>query len=455
MQIEFPSGYSETENLPKTRTMLKNVFNSGAGEVISRPGIDLLRDTTGYARGQFVWNGNLYQVRGEDLIKITDTDTGAFSVVSSDIFGTADIATAVGFNTAVIVVKGGRIYTLDKSDVVARIDDGSNFEPCEAVTHINGRFVYIPSNGANPAFFSDIGAAGTVQAASFFDAEELPDQNTTAFNLRNTLYIAGTDSFELFRDTGATPVPFQRLNGARIDYGYIGGLMAYADTYAFIGREKDLDAGVYAISQGRADKISNPAIDLILSIYTLTDLTMAIGNRIKWRGYDLATWTLPNHSFGFYKGQWFIISRLKDGVEREWSAGFITQFNGEYFSASDQKIGKFSGADSEYGESIPRVIDVPFQEPDNDWFACQSVSLGVSQGYNAGAGTVGLAMTRDGVEYGPLIYRDLGALGKYATHLDWNPPGGLGAYDGFMGVRIYTTQAVDFSANSLFARVRA
>jgi hypothetical protein len=182
---------------------------------------------------------------------------------------------------------------------------------------------------------------------------------------------------------------------------------------------------------------------------------MAVGNRIKWRGYDLATWTLPNDSFGFYKGQWFIISRLKDGVEREWSAGFITQFNGEYFSASDQKIGKFSGIDTDYNESIPRVIDVPFQQPDNDWFACQSVSLGVSQGYNAGAGTVGLALTRDGVDYGPLIYRDLGALGKYAAHLDWNPPGGLGAYDGFMGVRIYTTQAVDFSANSLFARVRA
>ena len=411
--------------------------------------------TTGYARGQFVWNDSLYQVRSQSLIKITDTDTGAFSVISNDIAGTADIVTAVGFNTAVIVVKGGRIYTLDKTDTVARIDTGSNFEPCDAVTHINGRFVYIPTNGANPAFFSDIGAAGTVQAASFFDAEELPDQNTTAFNLRNTLYIAGTDSFELFRDTGASPVPFQRLNGARIDYGYIGGLMAYADTYAFIGREKDLDAGIYAISQGKADKISNPAIDLILSGYTLAELETAVGNRIKWRGYDLATFTLPNDSFGFYKGQWFIISSIKDGEDVQWSAGFVTQFNGSYFSAANEKIGKFSGVNTEYGERIPRVIDIPFQEPDNDWFACQSVTIGVSQGYNASVGTVGLALSRNNMEYGPLIYRDLGALGGYGAHLDWNPPGGLGAYDGFMGLRIYTTQAVDFNANSLFARVRA
>ena len=69
--------------------------------------------------------------------------------------------------------------------------------------------------------------------------------------------------------------------------------------------------------------------------------------------------------------------------------------------------------------------------------------------------TVGISMTRNNVLYGPLLYRDLGELGDYTNHLEWNYPGGLGSYDGFMGIRIYTTQNVEFDANGLFAYFRS
>jgi len=67
---------------------------------------------------------------------------------------------------------------------------------------------------------------------------------------------------------------------------------------------------------------------------------------------------------------------------------------------------------------------------------------------------VGLALSRNNVEYGEYLFRDLGALGDYTDHLEWNYPGGLGTYDGFMGLRIYTTQSVDFNSNGLFAFFR-
>ena len=234
--IPFPIGLEESENLPHTRRSLTNCFNNGAGRIIPRPGItELNADTTRVARGTFVWNDSLYQVASTDLIKITNTTTGAFSVIGTIEASDDPIATAIGFNTAVIVVPGGKIYTLDKSDVLVTISGNSNFVPCVAVAHINGRFVFIPSDG-DPAFFSDVGAAGTVQVLSFFDAEELPDLNNNVFNFDNTLYICGTDSIELFRDTGASPNPFGRIEGARISNGYIGGLIEYNDTFLFLGR---------------------------------------------------------------------------------------------------------------------------------------------------------------------------------------------------------------------------
>jgi len=455
VKVNFPAGIEGVENVPRTRRSLRNCFNNLDGKIISRPGITELNTTGSVARGQFVWNDALYQVTGEDLIKITNTLTGAFSVIGT-VAGTEPIATAVGFNDAVIVVKdaAGSIYTLDSSDTLTDISGNANFVACQAVDHINGRFVYIPFDG-DPAFFSDVGAAGTVQALSFFDAEELPDKNNTVFNFKNTLYIGGTDSVELFRDTGASPNPFQRISGARITNGFIGGLIEYNETFLFLGREKDQDFGIYAIGSGIAPKISNEAIDLILSTYSQSELASTVGGRIKWRGYDIATFTLARDSFGFFAGNWFVLDTVFDGVSEPWGGGYISQFDGKYYTAYQDKIGVFAHINTDYGESITRIIDTGFEQEDNEFFACQSIDLGISQGYSGTDGSVALFLSRDNITYGQPLYRDLGVEGEYNGHLTWNEAGGMGAYDGFMGIKIYTTEDVDFSAGHLIANFRS
>lgn len=453
-RIPFPAGFEGVENVPRTSRALRNCFNNLDGTIISRPGITQLNTTSRVARGQFVWNGALYQVASEQLIKITNTLTGAFSVIGA-IAGSDVVETAIGFNEAVIVVKSatGRIYTLDDTDTLVDVAGNANFVASTDVAHINGRFVYIPFDG-DPAFFSDVGDAGSVQVLSFFDAEELPDKNNSVFNFKNTLYIGGTDSFELFKDTGVSPNPFARIPGARITNGYIGGLLEYNETFLFLGREKDQDFGFYAIGQGIAPKISNEAIDLILTTYSQDDLAKVISGRLKWRGYDIATFTLANDSFGFFAGNWFILDTVFDGVSKPWGAGFITQFEGKYYTSFDDKIGVFAKVNTDYAESITRIIDTGFEDENDDFFACQSIELGISQGFNTGDGSVAIFLSKDNVTYGPPIYRNLGAGGQYDKHLVWNESGGMGSYDGFMGVRIYTTEDVDFSANHLIANFR-
>ena len=252
--VAFPLGLIGSEQLPRTKRTLENCFNNGNGNLLHRPGILALQDTGKTARGSFQWNGFLYQVVSNDLIKITDINTGAFTTNATPIDGSQNIKFAIGFNTAVIVVQGGKIYTLDKADVVTEISGNAFFVACTEVAHINGRFVYIPSDGS-VAFFSDIGDAGSIQALSFFDAESLPDENNGVINYRNTLFILGTDSIEPFRDAGTSPNPFLRINGGRIDNGYIAGLIEYNQTFIFLGREKDQDFGIYALASGNALKI--------------------------------------------------------------------------------------------------------------------------------------------------------------------------------------------------------
>jgi len=594
MRVPFPKGLEGISNLPRTKRSLLNCYNNGQGNVVSRQGISLLSNPGGVARGGFTWNGELYNVYSQQLIKVTDTGTGATEVIGI-ISGSDVIRTATGFNDAVIVVKGGSIYTLSNSTVqisiisvidvsslaefihfgtgpdvgntvtlsgfssssynvtgivtalannpatltaitsvtdnsgiavfnysgsspaigetvtisdfitntlyntigivtsatgmsfeISSISFGSDetgsfviastfqideisfisddtgsfalvlsdissnpeFVPCNDVTHINGRFVYIPSSG-DPAFFSDVGVAGSVQPLSFFDAEELPDKNNAVFNGKNTLYICGTDSIELFRDVGSTPNVFVRVTGGRILNGFIGGLLEYNNTFLFIGREKDQDRGIYAIAAGSAPKISNEAIDTILSDYTIEELSNAITGRIKHHGNDIATFTLARDSFAFFGGNWFILETIEDDISRPWSAGFITQFKGDYYTAFSDRLGKFGDVNNDYGSKITKRMNIGLEQEDGNNFSFQSLELGISQGFNDSVGSVGLRTSDDNVIYNDFSFEKTGDIGEYGQKLIWSYPGGLGTYPGFFGAEIYTTDDINFSADHL------
>ena len=445
-EVPFPVGLEETENLPRTRRALQNIFHNGNNRVISRPGITQLNTTSRVARGSFIWNGSLYHVASGDLLKFTNLDTGAFSDVGN-IADPFQIRTAVGFNHVVIVVRGGNIYTVDTSDVVTDITGNANFKTCVDVAHIDGRFVYIPEDGS-PAFFSDVGAAGTVQATSFFDAESLPDKNNAVFNFDNTLYIMGENSIEPFRPiVTSAAVPFARIPGARIDKGHVGGKLEYNERFLFIGRESGQDLGIFEVREVGTRKISNEAIDKILTTYTEAEIAEAIPGRVKWRGYDFATFSLRRDSFGYYAGNWFRLDTILSGLSRPWGGGYISSINNKYYTAFSDKIGRFGKVNTDYGERITRIIDLGFEQENREQFSASKAELGIAQGFNDGVGSVGLAMSRNNVEYSPMYYRPLGAIGQYGKKLEWNPPGGLGNYDGFMGMRFYTTENVDFNCD--------
>ena len=452
VDIALPQGFDGTEKLPKTRRSLTNCWNA-VDRLINRPGITQLSTTDKVARGQFIWNENIYQVVSGDLIKITDVSTGAFSVIGTiDSFEPIDWD--VGFNTAVIIVRSatGKGYTLDKSDVLTEITD-PQFVPSNSVTHINGRFVYVPFNG-DPAFYSDVGAGGSIQPLNFFDAEELPDKNTVCFNFTNTLYIGGTDSIELFRNTGTDSLAFTRLQNGRIQNGYIGGILEYNQTFLFIGREKDQDVGIYAIAQGSAPKISNEAIDSILITYTTTELQNAVSSRFKWLGYDIATFTLARHSFGFLGGNWFILSTQSSNEAAPWQGGYINQYNGKYYTAYNDKIGRLDDINTDYGQTFEKTMDLAFESEGLLDFSAQSLTINISQGYNDAIGSVALQLSHDNVLYTEPFYRQTGAIGQYYSELTWNYSGGLGLYKGFMGVRITTTEKVNFSTSKLVINLR-
>jgi len=383
-RFPLPKGLTGSPSLPKTQTSLLNCFNNGEEPpvVLQRPGIRLLNTTGDLARGHFNWRDRLFQVVSERLIRIDDPITGAFTEIGT-IAGSEPIDFSIGFNFAVIVVKGpsGKGYTLSVADALVEITD-PQFVASVSVANIKGITVYIPFDG-DPAFFGNPGDPGTIELTSFFDAEQLPDRNNAVFNLSDTLYIMGTDSIEPFRVVTSSILPFRSVTGGRINNGFIGGLLEYGDTFLFIGNEKDQGFGIYAIGQGRAPKISNERIDDILSTYTQEELSEAIPGTVKVGGHFLATFQLRRDSFGFYKGEWFLLETVFDGISRPWGGGFIAHLNGNYFTAFEDKIGVFDeDINTDYGERVTRSIKMIFIQEDGNWFPCTRMELGISQGFN-------------------------------------------------------------------------
>lgn len=446
--VALPKGFEGTANLPKTKTTLQNCWWA-VDKIINRPGINLLANTGKVARGQFVFDDEHYQIVSTDLIKITNHETAA-STVEGTIASFEPIDSATGHVHQVIIVKGGNGYTFDGTTLTQITDP--QFLPSNSVTHINGRFVYIPSDGS-PAFFSDNGDGGSIQPANFFDAEELPDKNEVAINFNNTLYIGGTDSFELFRNTGTDSASFTRLQNGRIQNGYIGGILEYNQTFLFVGREKDQDFGIYSIAQGTAPKISNEAIDTILKTYTIAQLKTVVSARFKWNGYDIATFTFPNHSFGFLGGYWFELTTQLSNNEVPWQAGYIQHYQGKYYTAYNDKMGVLVDEPTDYGQTFRKGLKMGFRSKSNKGFTLGSVEFDMSHGFNADIGSVALQLSRDNVLYGPVFYRDTGRVGQYSNELKWEYPGGLGYYSGFVGIYLWTTERIDFSATKMVLNI--
>lgn len=453
-RFQLPKGTQGIDKLPETNQLLQNVFHThdASNSIISRFGIEGISVPGGTCRGGFNWNGSLYYVYSQELRKITNVDTGAFTPIGT-ILGDDLVFSAEGAVTIAIVARGSASYTLDKSDNLVDTSSNPNFVLFVSVTAINGRAIYVPVVG-DKTVFSDVGEFGTIGALSFFDAEVRPDETVFCFTLDNYLYLMGTQSVERFKDTGVGTNPFKRV-GSAFDYGFIGGFLEVDEAVIFVGRKRNQSPGIFAMDANRVEKLSNPPIDKILTTYTDQELTETISGRINQLGFDIATLAFRRDSLLFFGGDWSLLDTVINEMSRPWSGGFIVEFDNRYYSGFQDKLGFFDDVNFDYGDRITRIIETSLSQENMEYMTGAELELGISQGFNEGEReSIGLQTTEDGVLYGPVIFEDLGLIGQYAQKLVWAPPGGLGTYQGFMGIRLITRENVVFNADHLIIRGR-
>ncbi len=445
--VPLPTGIIGDEDTPKLQESLVNLFNPGDNTILKTPGIESFSTGEDVCRGAIDFEDEHYQVSGDKLIKIAED--GVKTVIGT-IEGVADCALAKSFIALIIVVKNGKGYAFSPSTGLVEITD-PDYKVSIDVDAINQRFVFVSADGSS-IFFTDVNDPDDIPALNFFDAEFLPDRNTGIINLRNDLYIGGENSFEIFRDIGPSDNPFLRVDGGALETGYVSAKAIYKDTFVFLGHDRGGSFGFHAMASGDAPKISNPAIDEILTReYTLDELLTCTSQRFTWKGIDMVGFRLPRHTLLYYGSGWSFIQTNIDSfdVVQPWDVKFLAFSYGKYItgSATTNRIGKLENLTTEFGSRIERQIETFVKAQRNQYFVLDTLFLDCITGTKLVEGTIGLQISKDSLTYGPQVFRKLGEIGKYQQQVAWY--GGLGVFESFCGIRIRTTADVNFSCDGL------
>ena len=442
-QIPLPKGIQGISSTPKRKEYLLNLFSHTSGYLLRAPGSSLVATaaTTG-CRGSSNWyvDQNAYFVIGEVLYQLDSSET--LTAIGA-IEGSADCDFSIGQVNLVIVVKGGKGYFYNATAGLQEIDD-PDYVPSDSVDFIDGRHVFIPSDGS-PAFYSEIDNPNNINPLSFFDAEELPDLNRVTINVSNNEYIGGNDSFEIYRSSGDVSAPFARREGARVDVGYASGIVRYKSSFMFIGRDRDQSYAVHLMGQGSTQVISNDSIgELLNTEYTKSEIESANSYSYTWKGVQIVGWNLPRHSIEFSGSGWaYRDSNLDSTTVGPWDGRSVVFAHGRYYigNRTTGQIGKLVDDPAEYGNDVEYELQTFVRDMRSAYFSPSQLTLDLLTGQNAT--TIGLSVSDDGVRFSNFHYKTLYETGAYNRIVEW--AGGLGQYESYMGIKLRGTGSVQLS----------
>lgn len=179
------------------------------------PGLRLLLTVgTGPIRGLWSYGGNAYAVSGGDVYKITASWT---ATKIGSVLGTGQVSIADNGKQMFIACNGPSYIYDNVSDVFAQITD-VDFPGAVTVNYIDGYFQFNEPNSQR-IWVSEILDGTQIDPLSFASAEGSPDGVVSTMVDHREVWVFGSNSVEVWYDSGATDFPLTRIQGAFNEIG--------------------------------------------------------------------------------------------------------------------------------------------------------------------------------------------------------------------------------------------
>lgn len=143
----------------------------------------------------------------------------------------------------------------------------------DMVAFVDGYFVFnAPQTGKY--YISELYSGGQEDPLDFATAEGSPDVIVGLIALRKEVWLFGTDSVEVVFNSGGADFPFQRIQGAFIEYGCVskGTIAKTANTVFWVGRDAQGQGVVWMANGYQPQRVSTHAVEYAIQRYlNITD----------------------------------------------------------------------------------------------------------------------------------------------------------------------------------------
>jgi len=253
------------------------------------PGLRLVATVgSGPIRGLWSHGGYLYVVSGTGFYQVT---SGYVATLKGTVTGTGPVSMADnGTQLFIACNPDGFIYNYN-TDVFAQITD-PDFYGAVNVGYLDGYFVYNQPN-SQTVWITSLLDGLSVDPLDFASAEGSPDGLVSLIVDHRELWLFGTDSVEVWYNSGEPDFPLTRIQGAFNEIGCVAPYsVAKLDNGIFwLGADARGQGIVYRANGYTGQRVSTHAIEYAIQSYgTISD---AIAYTYQQEGHAFYVLTFP------------------------------------------------------------------------------------------------------------------------------------------------------------------
>jgi len=444
---QFCSGTYQHRSPTLDAELCQNLFpitiesqsNSKSKALLGSPGLKALFSVpTDSCRGLFYEDGKAVAVIGGtayDLDLVANTATSLGSIADDGL--PVSFASNGRGGEQLAICGGGELKVLDLvtntlgSAVTLPL---TNAPVC--VDFIDGFGLLLEADTVK-VYFSALEDFESWDALDFFARNQTSDNFIAMKVLRDRIWLLGSQSTEVYFDSGAADVPFIPYPGAIMHEGCIAPWSVCTDgnSLFWLAENAQGRARFVKATDAQAQPISTEAIDFALASYTRLDNTEVLSY---WQeGLNHLCWSCPSggncgitwcycpqtelwHQRGFWQQADACFDRWRPRGMCSTPQGIIV---GDHETGNVYELDLDTWTDN--GAMIRRVRRAPYLASDNQWAFIDAIELGaqVGVGLSSGQGsspTVMARVSRDAaMTWSPTITTSLGAIGAYGTRAIW------------------------------------
>ena len=254
------------------------------------PGLSLLATVgTGPIRGLWTFNGIGYVVSGTELYSLT---TGYVATLRGTIAGTGQVSMSDN-GTQLFIAANGPGYIYNSSTLVfAQITD-PDFAGALIVGYLDGYFVFTQPD-SQIFWLTQLLNGQSVDPLDFASTEGSSDGLVSMIIDHAQIWLFGTNSVEVWYDSGAADFPMTRIQGAFNEIGCAAAFsVAKLDNGIFwLGADARGQGIVYRANGYTGVRVSTHAIEYAIAQYA--DISDAIAYTYQQEGHAFYVLTFPS-----------------------------------------------------------------------------------------------------------------------------------------------------------------